>query len=1717
MGGHEDSEQHQHGTRTENVSATPLTPQVKAIRDLVMTWLVTPPTGLDVLEQAAQKVRAIPNVTNELFGQGIDAALLSTDPHEGKVAAILKRLVEWSPEGDRRIQTPLRRLLLGDFYSPFCENPLVTKKWGSTCQERLDRVGFQESLDCENQPVVVTKDALPQSISMPQPMDTDSKAGLSYSDALSMQDDSRSKMVTEGAVRVIADNGLTTLGLEGPTFSEMVTRKDLSEGRRIALSIEPVVFSGTGDSKPYPVWKRRFDLLCRRNGLLGDPVSIFYLLSRCLSAALVLAINPSPPGLAALQGWVDEIARIFGHLSVSCSGVSDDIARLGAEQRFSVTSQKSGESVADFVVRFSNAASDLAAFTGKSVSEEKLRTNFIRGVLPVWRSVAMDVLSRGGDFITLTRELSQRERLEKVVLGPKESGLSTGGSSYPRNRVHMMVEPDMVDNNTVNPRPASHRSSKKVCYAWRDGGKCRYGSRCRFRHDNNDGNPRQVDHSQTVETVSDTGHGISSGEDSLHHIDITGGSNSLPFVSLHITELGNIPCLLDSGAFWNYITSDYLKRLGLANRLLQSCDSNVSMPNGISEEIVGSIVIGDLPFRVMSTPDGRGAQYLIMGVKSMHELGIDINFADTGDKKNNGCPMGLFTISMKSPPLLYPVLKLSPLEVDNRLSLPWHHELSTVWSPNLLEDGLPNLSTNTTGWHMVVGSTGYRWRARRLREGELRDTPSQQFCIEVESPFDADRLKKIPPRKDYGGRLVGRLDNDEKVLFNKEVEKYTQKGWWKLVGPLATTPYTSSALIVFPVRSRKAGGGTTPIRPVLDARLRNGFSPPSSYEGPCIDSILFDIRLRWLDHSRIITRDASSAFYRVRLLPSCEVELIANGMVYKSSRLCFGLRAGPCCLWSALTYVLDVSLAELSRDVQQKLVDCAFYLYLDDLTLLINQMSGATSSTLTNKDTGDALINKITEVASRYGFDFPAVKGWDSLTCQRFKHLGIWWHFGEDGSLSFSCSKLKLPNVRIQQGMIKTSWSRRMIYSVAACVSSGCDPLLIHGRQRLAGDILKILCGHMTKNMDWDQLFTLDTEDPVYKVLCACVTVVEKYTNDVCSHAVHPTNHLKIYVDASSIGWAWVMFGESDDKNELCEIQSAAGVFKANQRSYHINRKELIALSKAIFAVHNGLSGKRTIPLVCTVTICCDSQTVCRWTTTNRCSSKSLEKVAVRRLVQSIREIIDDLRLVGINVTLEKVDGVTNMADNLSRAPIEWGLESLYHIVEEEETPLFPVDSVHTVQGGEVQGDGHPTLPTGLMARERVKLIQRDSPSLSPIIACLENNDKDLSSKGEVQDKRLTDDGLLMALKYPMGSYSGSPRETFVIPCDTENGKAEAYRIVNAFHESTHHNARYLSWDVSRYFDIDGLSRMCRTVCRRCLRCQNAMTKRFYSGAMGFTDTTASCIWDVVACDLAGPFKPDKDYGFTSALVLIDMYSHFVIIKGLRDQRTDTICSALNSVIQECGIMRQLRSDGGSNLTSQRFKRFMTSHGVDHQVANRYSPFQNGMVERSISNIKTTLRLFPEVLKNKHYGTSHWYSVMSRAVRRANDRPFMGTTPFTLWFGRERRPEEVARLSVPAGDKDPKKIAEQRSLQNDEFRMAREQRVIPRGYDPRSLKVTLGQKVKVFRPNQAPGTGHAAGYYKPAVYRVVDQEGVNVTLLEEGKPEEDEIVEHIRNLRPYYA
>ncbi|KAF4680097.1 hypothetical protein FOZ60_014051, partial [Perkinsus olseni] len=260
-----------------------------------------------------------------------------------------------------------------------------------------------------------------------------------------------------------------------------------------------------------------------------------------------------------------------------------------------------------------------------------------------------------------------------------------------------------------------------------------------------------------------------------------GNEHCLSFVSLDIPEYGSAPVLLDSGAFWNYAPLRLLEDLGFSEKNLTGCEEVVTLANSSKSHVCGTISINNLVFRVLDS----SVDYLIIGVKSMYDLGISLSFGD-------GHSAGLFAISMGQAHTIASLCACGLTGYDGR------DQLCTVWSPNVFESSLTGDVSPVCDWLPVVGSEGYCWRARADEE---RDTATQRYAIQVKVPHDKEKVARYPSRGDYGRRMVEKMEEAEQVKFLAEVQNYEHKLWWKKIGSVETNPPSPGTLVVFPVRA----------------------------------------------------------------------------------------------------------------------------------------------------------------------------------------------------------------------------------------------------------------------------------------------------------------------------------------------------------------------------------------------------------------------------------------------------------------------------------------------------------------------------------------------------------------------------------------------------------------------------------------------------------------------------------------------------------------------------------------------------------------------------------------------------------------------------------------------------------------------------------------------------------------------------------------------------
>lgn len=100
-----------------------------------------------------------------------------------------------------------------------------------------------------------------------------------------------------------------------------------------------------------------------------------------------------------------------------------------------------------------------------------------------------------------------------------------------------------------------------------------------------------------------------------------------------------------------------------------------------------------------------------------------------------------------------------------------------------------------------------------------------------------------------------------------------------------------------------------------------------------------------------------------------------------------------------------------------------------------------------------------------------------------------------------------------------------------------------------------------------------------------------------------------------------------------------------------------------------------------------------------------------------------------------------------------------------------------------------------------------------------------------------------------------------------------------------------------------------------------------------------------VHLDHLGPFIKSKT-GNTYVLVLVDAFTKFILLYGVKNTTTTATVKAIKDMIRVFGVPHRLISDRGTSFTSEEFKNFCLKVGIKHHLNAVAMPRGNGQVER---------------------------------------------------------------------------------------------------------------------------------------------------------------------------
>ena len=145
---------------------------------------------------------------------------------------------------------------------------------------------------------------------------------------------------------------------------------------------------------------------------------------------------------------------------------------------------------------------------------------------------------------------------------------------------------------------------------------------------------------------------------------------------------------------------------------------------------------------------------------------------------------------------------------------------------------------------------------------------------------------------------------------------------------------------------------------------------------------------------------------------------------------------------------------------------------------------------------------------------------------------------------------------------------------------------------------------------------------------------------------------------------------------------------------------------------------------------------------------------------------------------------------------------------------------------------------------------------------------------------------------------------------------------------------------------------------------------------------------------------PESPDGCTALLVVIDVFTGFLLLRALKDTTAATIAQQLWEMFSIVGFPKIIQSDNGLEHVSSIIRALFQLTGMEQRLISPYNPRADGKVERAIGTVVM-------IIKKMLHGTSkHWPLFVPFAQLTYNSKvsSLTASSPFALMFAREHNP-----------------------------------------------------------------------------------------------------------------
>jgi hypothetical protein len=341
----------------------------------------------------------------------------------------------------------------------------------------------------------------------------------------------------------------------------------------------------------------------------------------------------------------------------------------------------------------------------------------------------------------------------------------------------------------------------------------------------------------------------------------------------------------------------------------------------------------------------------------------------------------------------------------------------------------------------------------------------------------------------------------------------------------------------------------------------------------------------------------------------------------------------------------------------------------------------------------------------------------------------------------------------------------------------------------------------------------------------------------------------------------------------------------------------------------------------------------------------------------------------------------------------------------------------------------------------------------------------------------------------------------------------ERLRLLEQAHEAGHFGQTQLVTRVkSLGYWWPGLYADAEQTVNSCVPCQRytIATRRYKP----LQTILSSAPWTHVQVDCLTNLPVSED-GYTAMLVILCIFTGFVILRPMVTANQVEVCQNLWNVFCTFGFPSVIQSDNGVEFVNTMVNGLCVLTGIDHRTSGAWNPRVQGQVERLNGDI---VKMLVKMCK----GTKrHWPYYTSTVQLYLNDRVsgLRGCSPASLLFNRELTPNNVSAFpertpDIPVGDQ--RALDEWKDMQEDLLHIVfptitsriAQQRAVDLEKENKAHRILkeeeykVGSRVMMLEEKLLSKKGikgkFDVNYYGPYVVTRIDRNG-NLVLLEDFK------------------